>query len=488
MKNYFEKLSFLALVIIAALILGTFLRFMIFYRHLPLWIDEAWTGAIVSQSTLGATIDQILLDANAPAYFILMHFWTSWFGLSDITLRIPSLVFGLIAPLVALPTKGLEPGTERSARLLWCGLLALSIPGIWYSQEARCYSLAFLLATACTVAYMRLLTHPSTGAAVRWVLLGCLGILTQYHFLIIVGCQGVFYLAVHRQRALHAWPAAIFFLPAVVWMGVHIPHVIQYADPKASPFSIVNFNSLFPILGIVFGNWGLGVLLLIVALLLGILDQRRCLPGGHASSSMWFAAGTAIVSAMLFISMGLLYPVFTIRYLIVFIPGILLGISLLTAHFSRHWKTAPFGIMLIYAINASVWISTENDAVEQKSIWNFERPSDELKKEGVDHVIFVFENTFSKVLQPTQLKELGGFFFKRAGLTIPVTPALLMPGDKPGKRLLMSATTPHSAILWVYELPAGTVSYLGQIEQLDHAWVCNNSGKRPIGVVACHRK
>ena len=123
-----------------------------------MWIDEAWTGKITGHATLGATIRQNLLDANAPAYFVLMHFWTKLFGLSDATLRFPSFVFGAMAPLVALiPTRGME----RNVRLLWCRLVALWITGIWYSQEARSYSLALFLSMACTLAYVRLLTQPS---------------------------------------------------------------------------------------------------------------------------------------------------------------------------------------------------------------------------------------------------------------------------------------------------------------------------------------
>ena len=60
--------------------------------------------------------------------------------------------------LVALiPTRGME----RNVRLLWCRLVALWITGIWYSQEARSYSLALFLSMACTLAYVRLLTQPS---------------------------------------------------------------------------------------------------------------------------------------------------------------------------------------------------------------------------------------------------------------------------------------------------------------------------------------
>jgi hypothetical protein len=476
------KPTLLAIVVTAACVVGIFLRFVLFARELPLWVDEAWTGAIVGQPTLRATIDQSLLDPNAPAYFILMHFWTRWFGLSDTALRLPSLFFGAIAPLVALlPTKGME----RNVRLLWCGIIALWLTGIWYSQEARCYSLAIFLAMACTLAYVRLLTQPNFRTAVGWVSLGCLAILTQYHFLILIGCQSVGYLIVHRERALRTWPAALLYLPAVAWMGMHIPRVLQYADPKASYWEIVTLGSP-P------GNLAL---LLLAGLILGVFAWQSNSPPmwvkiPDAPLSTGIAAVTAAVSALALICIGALTPIFSMHYLTVFMPGILLGFSLL-ATFSRRWElAAPVGIIFIFGIGASIW-SVTNIGAERKLFWNFERASRELEKYGVDQVVFLLDSPITKILKPVQLEALGGFFFKRQGLTIPVTPIFLRPDDNPNERLLASATTARPAILWLYDLAirnTATVSYPPRIEQIDHAWVCNNFGKGTLGVVACHRR
>src|SRR5689334_16217988 len=93
--------SALVVMVVGALLLGLAAR-MVVGHSLPLWLDETFTGAIAGQPTLLATIQQALLDPNAPAYYLLMHFWTSAFGLSDGVLRFPSLISGIIAPLIAL--------------------------------------------------------------------------------------------------------------------------------------------------------------------------------------------------------------------------------------------------------------------------------------------------------------------------------------------------------------------------------------------------
>lgn len=482
----------LAIAVAAAFVLGAVLRFVNVHRYLPLWLDEAWTGAIVGQPTLHATIEQSLLDPNPPIYFILMHFWTTWFGLSDSVLRVPSFVFGIIAPLVALlPTKGME----QSVRLLWCGLVALWIPGIWYSQEARCYSLAFLLAMACTLAYVRLLAQPSMRTTAGWALLGGLMILTEYHSLLLVACQSIGYLVVHRERALRNWPAALLYLPAVAWIAVHIPRVVQYADPKASYYLILKLGSLPDVIAFMVGDTLLAAILLIAALALGILARR-----GNSSpmwakvsdvpSSTWVAASTAAVSALIIISIGVLRPIFDTRYLMVFMPGILLGFSLLTARFGQRWELAPVGIVVFYGIFAYGW-SLQNSQIDGKLVWSFEQASRELEKNGVDQVVFLLDSPITNVLQPSQLKAVGGFFFKRQGLTILITPVFLRPGDDPNERLLAAVTTPRPAILWLYNPSTpntAAVSYPARIEQIDHAWACSNFVKEPMGVIACHRR
>lgn len=91
----------------------------------------------------------------------------------------------------------------------------------------------------------------------------------------------------------------------------------------------------------------------------------------------------------------------------------------------------------------------------------------------------------------SQLEALGGFYFKRRGLTIPVTPIILRPGEDPNERLLAETTSPRSAILWLYDLTlqeTAAVSHPPRIEQIDHTWVCSNFGNGPLGVMACHRR
>lgn len=488
---FFHAPDLLAITVGAAFLLGTVLRFTV-GRDLPLWIDEAWTGAIAGQDTFRATLHQSLLDANAPAYFVLMHFWTQLFGLSATSLRFPSFVFGMIAPLLALnPTRGID----RSVRLIWCGLLALWIPEIWYAQEARCYSLAFLLATACTLVFVRLLAQPGLRIAAGWALLGTLAILTHYYFLLLVGCQGLVYLAVHRTRALRTWPAALLFLPAFAWIGVHAPRLMQFADSNAAFAELLDVHGFFAIIVFLIGDNRLALVLLIVAPILGMLawwSNLRTAWGKRpdAQTNAWLAFGATAAGVIVMACIGAFRPSLTIRYLMGFGPGILFGLALAAAWLGRRWSTVPVGIVVLFGIFACAW-SFRFSEFEFKSVWNFEQASREWEKHGVDQIVFFYDSPQNKVFEPSQLEALGGFFFKRDGLPVRVTPIFLQPGDDPNVRLLAAATSSRPAILWFYELgirETAAESHPPRIEQIDLAWICNKRTKDSLGLVACRRK
>src|SRR5262249_14419635 len=171
------------------------------------------------------------------------------------------------------------------------------------------------------------------------------------------------------------------------------------------------------------GDIMLAALLLITALVLGVIAWQsnsppKCAKVADVPSSAWVAAGTAAVGALVMIFIGSIRPTFEERYLMVFMPGILLGFSLLAARFGQRWESAPIGIVALFGIFACGWNAKIGQA-DAKSLFNFALASSELKKNGVDQVVFLLDSPISNVLQPSQLKALGGFFFEQQGLTIP---------------------------------------------------------------------
>lgn len=108
-----------------------------------LWLDEA-TTALVSKMPLSDIFTKLLpADFHPPLYYLLMKGWVGVFGSSEISLRIPSVIFGAATIyfiyLIAKKLFGEKTANIASVLSATSGLL------IYYSQEARMYALVALL-------------------------------------------------------------------------------------------------------------------------------------------------------------------------------------------------------------------------------------------------------------------------------------------------------------------------------------------------------
>jgi len=106
-----------------------------------LWVDE---GASLRFASMGAA--EILAsagtDPNPPTYYLLLHHWVALFGDSEWSLRLPSALFGALSVAAVYALGSSLFG--RAAGLLAALILALSPFHVWYSQEARAFSLMAL--------------------------------------------------------------------------------------------------------------------------------------------------------------------------------------------------------------------------------------------------------------------------------------------------------------------------------------------------------
>ncbi len=132
-------------MIIITLIASLILRLISLNQSL--WLDEA-TTALVSKMTLVDIFTKFMPgDFHPPLYYLVLKGWTTLFGYSEISLRIPSIIFGIGAVyLIYLIGKKLF---DKNTGLIAGALLATSGLSIYYSQEARMYAMtAFLVALA----------------------------------------------------------------------------------------------------------------------------------------------------------------------------------------------------------------------------------------------------------------------------------------------------------------------------------------------------
>lgn len=117
-----------------------------------LWLDETTTARVVQQFNYGQIWTQFSPnDFHPPFYYLFMKFWTGLFGYSEVALRMPSVLASLLTGFVIYKIVGLlgKPRTlpaGRQAIPVWSAAFFLFNPLIiYYSQEARMYSITTLI-------------------------------------------------------------------------------------------------------------------------------------------------------------------------------------------------------------------------------------------------------------------------------------------------------------------------------------------------------
>jgi len=103
-----------------------------------LWLDEAISANVAKDYSYGEIINSFSpSDFHPPLYYLTLKTWTNIFGWSEISLRMPSVIFSLITVYLVYLIGGIWPATITGLNPLL----------IYYSQEARMYSMVTMLLT-----------------------------------------------------------------------------------------------------------------------------------------------------------------------------------------------------------------------------------------------------------------------------------------------------------------------------------------------------
>ena len=111
-----------------------------------LWLDEAITASVVKSFSFFQIITKFSpTDFHPPLYYLFMKLWTNMFGYSEITLRMPTVLFSLGTGWVVYLIGGALPA-----------ILFLFNPLIvYYSQEARMYMMATFFLTGALYYFLK---------------------------------------------------------------------------------------------------------------------------------------------------------------------------------------------------------------------------------------------------------------------------------------------------------------------------------------------
>jgi mannosyltransferase len=198
------------LVVLAGIVaLGAALRFATLdlqsYRY-----DEAVTVARVLHPSFFDTFSAVSKsESTPPLYYLVAWLWSRPFGTGEIGLRSLSALAGtasiavVYAGSVALPL-------SRRAGLFAAAIVATSPVLIWFSQDARAYSLVFLLSALSFFFFARARRSGAGRDLAWWAAFSALAIATHYFAGFVVLPEAALLLwAGDRRRVARAVAAVI---------------------------------------------------------------------------------------------------------------------------------------------------------------------------------------------------------------------------------------------------------------------------------------
>lgn len=191
-----ERLGWKVVALLAIICIGCLLR-VLWLAGDPVWIDEAFTAILSVHPDFWQLVAS---DPNPPVYYLVMRGWASVAGISPWALKVPSLVFSIATlGVFAIAFRRVFSGAAVTAL---CLLSASSLVLIYYSSEARQYSLSILL---CAVAAVLILHQANRTSLVRHIALFVVsGLLVATHILTVLPLFG-FVVAALVLSHRHAW-------------------------------------------------------------------------------------------------------------------------------------------------------------------------------------------------------------------------------------------------------------------------------------------
>ncbi len=191
-------------------------------------LDEA-QSIWASTKSVNGILSYLSKDVATPLYALLLHFWIQIFGPDIGYARMLSLIF-LLLTLPVLYFMAKESSNKRVA-MLTVVLFSLSPFIMWYTSEARMYTLFTLITSLNHLFFLRILKSSGKSGSVGYMLTTALGLYTHYFYAFLLLTQFIYVLIVWLLSVLYDENKSESFLTRVLIKG-------------SVPLSIVKYMSL----------------------------------------------------------------------------------------------------------------------------------------------------------------------------------------------------------------------------------------------------
>jgi mannosyltransferase len=310
--------------------------------------DETFTVFIARLEFLRG-IEFMVGDAVHPPLYYWIQKLFLVIGDSEALVRLPAVLFGSLGVMATYLL--VENWINRPTALIAACLMALSPFHIWFSQDARMYTLLALLSLVCMGAYLKFLSRTSRWNNTVFVFASMLAYLTHYFALFSPLVQFI-HLTINIRRypeKIRLWTGLQFVaaLPMIGWIYLLSRREVQHfgigwiPEPRLVDLAntLLNFTVGYfePIHA---AHWGFAALCLLIVIW-GIRVQ------GENNDIRQILVLWVFLPPLLIFLFSFRRPTYVDRFFILSLPPFLILLSAGVTAMKRRWLWILFGVMVV---------------------------------------------------------------------------------------------------------------------------------------------
>jgi hypothetical protein len=325
--------SIRSLVFACSVLFAAFVVRVIDLGSQSLWWDEAYSALLAAQGPRAILRELRDFDFHPPAHYLLEWLWMPIAGQTELALRFPSLVAGLLTVAVGARLGGRLFGPKGA---ITAGLtFAFSPFLVYYSQEARMYAAAALLSVLALYSLHRAIERDEWRWWIAFAAASVAGLYTFYYTIFIPMFGGVYALLApsrSRRRVVRLIGAGALTVAAYgPWLPVLLRRNAVWDSQWAttsSPLKVIGWTWQTLSLGIADPKLASDMLAVgLMAALALIVAAALVLNGPARLGSTLFALGAFALPLALIAAIAAVKPVFHPRYAVAAAPGLALAIA-----------------------------------------------------------------------------------------------------------------------------------------------------------------
>ncbi|MEK6911039.1 MAG: glycosyltransferase family 39 protein [Nanoarchaeota archaeon] len=209
-------------ILLSVIILLAFLLRIYKISAPSLWHDELMTIGRISGSWLD-TLTNLADSPFPPLYYLILKAWTSLIGISEWSLRFPSALFGAILLIYLYKLTKLITNNKQTAYL--AALLGAFWPYlINYSQEAKMYTLVWLLGLASWYYFLIFLKDQKSNNKWKYILSTIALIYTLYLGFLLLLTQIIIWFIYNKNKD-YLKSLFIIILSYLPWVSIAFTNI-----------------------------------------------------------------------------------------------------------------------------------------------------------------------------------------------------------------------------------------------------------------------